>query len=122
MTIPGNVEPHIMFDLDGTLAYYDHWRGVAHIGKPIEAMARRLVAHIQNGDKVKIFTARASDGDGGIKATYFIRAWLKLYGLPELGITCIKDHGCRYIYDDRCVQVEKNTGELIGRVEDWWTK
>ena len=26
-------------DLDGTLAFYDMWRGMEHIGKPIPAMA-----------------------------------------------------------------------------------
>jgi len=42
-----------------------------------------------------------------------IRDWLKDNGLPELEITNVKDYYMHRIYDDRCIQVEKNTGRLI---------
>ena len=29
-------------DLDGTLAHYDKWRGVEHIGKPVPVMLERV--------------------------------------------------------------------------------
>ena len=33
-----NGEKWIGFDLDGTLAEYDGWKGIEHIGKPIKPM------------------------------------------------------------------------------------
>jgi hypothetical protein len=30
--------PWTGFDLDGTLAVYDKWRGIAHIGEPVKLM------------------------------------------------------------------------------------
>ncbi len=111
-------ESWIGFDLDGTLAESEGWRGITHIGKPIEKMWRKVHEHLNKGDKVKIFTARLS-GVNGNKAIFFINAWLDVYHLPKLEITNIKDHGMRMLYDDRVVQVERNTGELIGQVQDW---
>lgn len=29
-------------DLDGTLAHYEGWKGVEHIGEPIPAMVERI--------------------------------------------------------------------------------
>ena len=56
-------EPWIGFDLDGTLAIYDKWEGIDHIGAPIAPMvelAKRLHA---DGKKVKIVTARVAPRD-----------------------------------------------------------
>lgn len=37
-------------DLDGTLAEYDEWRGIDHIGTPIEPMAARVRRWIAQGE------------------------------------------------------------------------
>lgn len=52
-------EPWYGFDLDGTLAFYDKWRGINHIGKPIKPMVDLIKKMHAEGKRVKILTARA---------------------------------------------------------------
>ncbi len=94
-------------DLDGTLAHYDGWKGPAHIGPAIPAMLNRVRQWISDGKVVKIFTARANIPI----AIPYIKSWLQENGLPDLEITATKDLKMIELWDDRCVQVEKNTGE-----------
>ncbi len=96
-------------DLDGTLAYYDRMAPGDEIGDPVPAMMALVKKMINNGIRVKIFTARAQDPE----QLPIIRKWLKDNNLPELEITNIKDYCTQRIYDDRCIQVERNTGRLI---------
>jgi hypothetical protein len=44
-------------DLDGTLAHYDVWKGPEHIGDQVVNMLERIKTWIENGNRVKIFTA-----------------------------------------------------------------
>ncbi len=99
----------IGIDLDGTLAHFDHHSSIATIGKPVDAMLNRVKNMIEDGRRVKIFTARASDTE----QLPLIRKWLEKNGLPELEITNIKDYNMLKLYDDRCVQVEMNTGKIL---------
>jgi hypothetical protein len=98
-------------DLDGTLAQYDHWRGIEHIGCPVPAMFARVKAWLQEGRTVKIFTARAygpaAERDAAIA---YIHMWLDFYGLPKLEVTNVKDFAMVELWDDRAVQIEANTG------------
>ena len=55
---------YIAVDLDGTLAFYDHWRGVEHVGEPIPAMVQRVRQWLSEGKDVRIFTARVSVQEG----------------------------------------------------------
>lgn len=112
----------IGFDLDGTLAHYDEWRGISHIGSPIPAMVAVLQNHLDDGDKCKIFTARCfrmlypqgtEERMEGERVVDYIQDWLESHGLPRLEVTCVKDFGMIRLYDDRVVQVEQNTGRLI---------
>jgi hypothetical protein len=98
-------------DLDGTLAHYDHWRGHDHIGEPIPAMLDRVLGWLAEGIEVKIFTARLSDPDYGQSyAIYVITQWcLKHLGIA-LPVTNVKTYDMIELWDDRCVQVEPNTG------------
>ncbi|MBT3386826.1 MAG: hypothetical protein HOG03_18985 [Desulfobacula sp.] len=96
-------------DLDGTLAYYDRTSPFDEIGDPVPAMLTLVKELINNGIRVKIFTARAQDPE----QKPIIREWLKVNGLPELEITNIKDYNMQWLLDDRCIQVERNTGRLI---------
>jgi len=104
--------PWVGFDLDGTLAYYENWEGPENIGSPIPAMVDLLYKAIKIGKKqgfeVVIFTSRACIPE---HITY-IKGWLVQHGLPLLRITCVKDHGCRRIYDDRAIRVRTNKGEI----------
>ena len=96
-------------DLDGTLAYHDRSSSYKKVGDPIPAMMALVKKMINNGVRVKIFTARATDPE----QLPIIRKWLKDNGLPELEITNVKDYSMLRLYDDRCIQVEHNTGRLI---------
>ena len=99
-------------DLDGTLAIYDAWRGEEHVGSPIQPMLERVQRWVQQGKKVKIFTARVSVSDPVLKKKIIdaIHAWLAEHNLPPLEVTCCKDFACIEIWDDRAIQVIMNTG------------
>lgn len=103
-------------DLDGTLAEYQGFQGHENIGPPVNKMVERILEWVAEGIPVKIFTARVGDPDVAVakRAKYYIKKWLKDNGLPDLEITCVKDYGMIELYDDRAVQVEFNTGELVG--------
>ncbi|HKK99144.1 MAG TPA: hypothetical protein VJ943_02760 [Desulfotignum sp.] len=96
-------------DLDGTLACDNLSAGMDRIGEPVPAMLTLVKKMLNNGIRVKIFTARAGDPE----QIPIIRKWLKDNHLPDLEITNIKDFQMQRLYDDRCIQVERNTGRLI---------
>lgn len=93
-------------DLDGTLAFYDHWRGPEHIGTPIPMMFQFVLGLLRQGKTVKIFTARACVPE----QIPPVKAWLKQHGLPDLEVTNVKDFKMVTLYDDRCVQIITNMG------------
>jgi hypothetical protein len=107
----GSTQPKawIGVDLDGTLAYYDERSSIEEVGAPVPDMLALVKKMINNNIRVKIFTARATDPE----QLPLIRKWLKSNGLPELEITNVKDYYMQKLYDDRCIQVERNTGRLI---------
>ena len=129
------------FDLDGTLAKYDKWEGIDHIGAPVGPMVERIKKLHEEGRKVKILTARVSPRadvetrpnpylenhwcieapddmpwalrTGTWTALEFIQDWCyrHLGFVPE--ITHEKDHLMLDLYDDRCHQVVPNTGKVV---------
>lgn len=107
-------------DLDGTLATYDKWVSVDVIGEPIMPMVQRVKGWLAEGKCVKIFTARMH-GHGEIDLATGrpvdvltpIQQWCKKHLGQILPVTNVKDFGMVVLYDDRCVQVESNTGRLI---------
>jgi len=101
--------PWIGVDLDGTLAFHATGSSIDKVGEPIPAMLQLVKKMVNNGVRVKIFTARAGDPD----QLPIIRKWMKTQNLPELEITNVKDYSMTRLYDDRCIQVERNTGRLI---------
>ncbi len=104
-------DPWIGVDLDGTLAFYDGWRGVDHVGEPVPAMVEKIMTHIAAGNKVKIMTARCCErGDTVIKP---IQDWCEKHLGVVLEITCIKNSSMIALYDDRARQVIPNTGVTI---------
>lgn len=107
-------------DLDGTLAHYDGWKGIDHIGEPIPAMVERVKRWLADGHDVKIMTARVSVGnalgraiDEAVKAEQAIRKWCVEHIGQELPVTSTKDFGMIELWDDRCVAVEANTGRPL---------
>ena len=103
------IQEWIGIDLDGTLAHYDEWRGIEHIGKPIQPMIEFVKKLLAKGNKLKIFTARAEN----LEATSYIHSWLIEHGLPHLDVTNIKDLAMTMLYDDRCRQVITNSGKIL---------
>lgn len=99
----------IAVDLDGTLAEYDHWRGVEHIGDPIRPMVTRVKSWLDKGLRVKIFTARASVPE----AVPHIVKWCQTHLGHRLEVTDRKDMDMRQLWDDRAVTVEFNTGKIL---------
>lgn len=104
----------ILVDLDKTLAEYDGWHGPEHIGKPIPEMWKKVKKAMKAGFTVKIFTARASVPSN----IPHIEKWLKRHRLPNLEITCQKDFETMEIWDDRCRQVEPNTGMFVDELKE----
>lgn len=111
---------YIAVDLDGTLAYHvpgRHFDGIS-IGKPIPAMVDRVKAWIAAGKEVRIMTARVSPlslstNDKSLTdVREAIRNWCEDYIGKKLDVTCEKDYRMEVLYDDRAVQVERNTGRL----------
>ncbi len=98
-------------DLDGTLAKYNGWQGEKHIGEPIGAMVKRVQLWLEQGKNVKIFTARISKNRNGVEKV--IKRWCKKHIGRELEVTNVKDFGMTYLWDDRAIQVERNTGKVI---------
>jgi hydroxymethylpyrimidine pyrophosphatase-like HAD family hydrolase len=105
-----NSKGFIGCDLDGTLAYYDEWKGIEHIGKPIPKMLERVKKWLEDGKEVRIITARAAEGPEAIK---YVEEWLEENDIGGLVITCEKTMAMIELWDDRAVQVKRNTGERV---------
>lgn len=97
-------------DLDGTLAHYDGWKGMEHIGEPIAPIFEKVKAAVESGIEIRIFTARAFDP----VQVPFVHDWLVKHGLPRLAVTNFKDFDMIELWDDRCRQVIPNTGKFVG--------
>lgn len=99
----------IGIDLDGTLALDDNTYAHGRIGPPVARMVERIREWRAAGRDVRIFTARANDPD--------CLPPIEAYCLEHLGevlpITATKDYGMEVLYDDRCVQIVKNTGMTV---------
>ena len=114
-------------DLDGTLAEYDGWDG-GKIGAPIPAMVERIKEWLEKGEHdVRIFTARVGPNafvpiemaeNTRARTIQHIQTWLKEEaGLPGLQVTATKDFAMIELWDDRAVQVVRNTGERVGDIQ-----
>jgi hypothetical protein len=99
-------------DLDGTLATYDTY-GDGSIGEPIPLMVARVRAFLEAGQTVKILTARLTHPNCSPIERVRIQDWLvQKAGLPRLEVTSVKDFGMIQLWDDRAIQVQKNTGKV----------
>lgn len=127
-------KPWIGVDLDSTLAQYDGWKGPCHIGEPIKKMVDRVKAWIKSGQEVRIFTARAypigtlfEDGRmepihcsmslreaESLMAVRCVQGWCAQHIGKVLTVTCVKDFSMVELWDDRCVSLVPNSGEVIG--------
>lgn len=103
-------------DLDGTLAHYEGWQGTHRIGAPIAPMVERVKGWLAAGKRVKIFTARMHGhgipliGGGVEDVKTPIEEWCRQHIGQVLEVTNVKDSGMLELWDDRAIQVERNTG------------
>ncbi len=104
-----NPNAWIGVDLDRTLAEYDEWRGIEHIGEPIPLMLDRVLLWLEEGKNVKIFTARAATPE----AIPYIEAWCEEHIGQILPVTNVKDPDMIELWDDLAIKVEENTGVII---------
>ena len=105
-------------DLDGTLAVYERWGEPHDIGEPIMPMVERVRQWLEDGWEVRVVTARVDESShppDEIKVvTEAIANWTEKYCGKRLVATSRKDFAMAYLYDDRAVQVEPNTGRILG--------
>ena len=105
-------------DLDGTLAEYHGFEGLDKIGAPVgvdspDSALNTVKKWIAEGRDVRILSARIShDPKGDGKAA--IEAWTEQYLGRALPVTEKKDAKMITLLDDRAVQVEENTGRIVG--------
>jgi hypothetical protein len=99
------------FDLDGTIAYDETGRTYDPevIGPPIPKAIARLKALIEEGYEVRIVTARA-DNKRSVAA---IERWCAEHIGHVLTVTNQKDYAMIALYDDRAIQMVRNTGEIV---------
>jgi hypothetical protein len=101
-------------DLDGTLARYDGWVSIDHIGEPVPAMVERVKGWLAEGKEVRVVTARAfPPTEQSIAARQVIEDWTEKHIGTALPVTCMKDFGMVELWDDRAVSVEPNTGRQL---------
>lgn len=106
----------IAVDFDGTTATFVG-NGV-QLGAPIPAMVERIKAWVARGRDVRIFTARVSHKDVKKKEANrkAIEAWCLKHIGTVLPVTNEKDFETTEIWDDKAVQVVRNTGLSIREV------
>ena len=140
-----NDEPWYGFDLDGTLAEYHGWKGEDHIGDPVIPIVQMIRALHRAGMRVKVMTARVAPRDKvntfpnpytkncvtvqdpstqtwALKDRWTAREFIQEWCYRNLGfvpeITHEKDYHMLSLFDDRCCQVETNTGKILGRMPE----
>lgn len=108
-------------DLDGTLAQDLDQPFDAPIGPPIPEMLERVRAWLEAGHEVRIVTARVSFDDwsnssyqSALDQRRKVRAWTLAHLGRELEVTCRKDRLMAELWDDRAVQVVRNSGARVG--------
>lgn len=117
-------KPWIGVDLDGTLARYDGWKHLLHIGAPIWPMVERVKGWLTDGKRVKIMTARITppyylpERDKNLNITRedverSIQDWTEEHLGARLEVTATKDLHMIELWDDRAVQVAVNEGEPV---------
>lgn len=109
-------------DLDGTLAVSPKTYDVPHqIGEPIPKMVARVKAWLADGIEVRIVTARAAGpytdwmGNDSTREEVLgeVACWLKEVFGRVLPIQAHKDMYMYELWDDRAIQVVRNTGERV---------
>lgn len=108
-------------DLDGTLALHARPDWFDNIDAPVQAMVDRVKEWLAQGKDVRIVSARACDLEhtvGGVPQFHdyqvsLIQSWCERHIGIRLPVQFWKDYYMQELWDDRAVQVERNTGRAI---------
>lgn len=102
-------------DFDATLAEYDTYKGPLVFGKPIPKIVDRVKDWLKAGDQVVLFTARVNEPNPNLKLQIVLglHAWCQKNIGQVLEVTATKTKDMTDFWDDRAVQVERNTGKLV---------
>lgn len=99
----------IVVDLDGTLAYYDEWKGLDHIGDPLPG-AQKFIEALKVKFNVIIFTTRTNttvnhmEPDMQIPLATKVLDWLTKHNFPQVEVYAgIGKPIGEYYLDDRAV-------------------
>jgi len=112
-------EGWIGVDWDGTLFKYTKWKGPDDITTPAgekdpKSVYSMVKSAVKAGKDIRIVTARvAGGGEDAAKARKAIENTCKEHFGKKLPVTYEKDKDILEIWDDRAVQVEKNTGRQL---------
>ena len=101
------------FDLDGTLAKYDGWKGIDHIGEPVKPMVDLMKRMHDEGKVVKIMTARVAPKEkpetkpnpflGRLNPEY-AEQYVEDQGDPPSGFYSLTVWGSREFVSDWCLR------------------
>lgn len=107
-------------DFDGTLATYTGWQGPTVLGDPVPKMVERVKKWVAEGKDVRLMTARwncpLDDADTKNQVELALLGWMNEHLGFVLPITQTKDYQMIELWDDRAVQVEKNTGRRVDEI------
>lgn len=114
---PTRLHPWIGVDFDGTLAISEPGTRLRPVDlKAVPLMASRVIEWLAIGYDVRLFTARFTNPLPNEIAE--LRHWCLVWLGREIPITATKDGDMVVLFDDRAVQVERNTGRIIGDFTD----
>lgn len=112
----------ICMDLDGVLAQYNGWKGMATIGKPIPGAYDFCKQMIKDGWRIIVHTCRPGQ---------YVESWLREWEFPEeievesnMNDGAWKPIAAIYI-DDRGIRFKGNFKMLIEEIKifkPWWMK
>ena len=101
------------FDLDGTLAKYDGWKGIDHIGEPVKPMVELIKRMHDEGKVVKVMTARVAPKEkpevernpfiGRLNPDY-AKAYIKSQEEHPSGFYSLVSWGAREFISDWCLE------------------
>jgi len=112
----------VYVDFDGTLAYFDTWKGQNYAGHPCQDMVNKIKDHLKNGDEVWIYTARVNPVEKYAPYDHkvivnVIQEWCLKHIGRKLPVTGIKGPA-EVFYDDRAIRIVRNTGLTMGEFLD----
>ena len=109
----GMTDSYIGVDLDGTLAYHgETWDGVS-IHAPVPLMLNRVKYWLDQGKNVRIITARLAPTESPERLeeqAALIKEWCLEHLGQEIPAQSYKCHRMTELWDDRAVQVFRDTG------------